>query len=82
MNEDAKKETGQLEIYFGALAPKVSEQIKAQGFSAEPDILEHWDKDAYAITRLHVRGCLSDAEVHKARRRLMRSITKKLRKTP
>lgn len=53
-------------IIFGATAPKLSAQV--QGLDAQ------YDLDADAITRLHVRGLLPDAEAHRARRRLVRKI--------
>lgn len=59
------------EIRMGALAPKLSEQI--------PGLPEHFDRDADAITRLKIRGLLTDAEGDKARKRLIKAIEKDLK---
>jgi hypothetical protein len=56
-------------ISFGALAPKLSEQI--------PALPPEYDDDADAITRLHCRGLLLDAETRRARGRLMKKINRR-----
>ena len=57
-----------MQISFGALSPKLSEQI--------PGLPEQYDRDAEAITRLLVRGILTESETHKARKRLIKSFEK------
>jgi hypothetical protein len=64
-----------LSINFGATAPPLAEQLA--DFNFEENEITHWQKDFNAITRLSVRGLLSDAETDKARNRLLNAITKK-----
>ena len=52
-----------MDIRFGALSPKLSEQIKG--------LPEVFDKDAEYITWLHFRGLLTDLETKNARKRLV-----------
>jgi predicted Ser/Thr protein kinase len=53
-----------MDIKLGALSPKLSEQIES--------LPEIFDKDADAITRLYIRGLLTDLETKKARKRLVK----------
>lgn len=55
-----------IEVSFGALSPKPSEQVKGL-----PDKYDAW---ADSVTRLVIGGILTDAEAHKARGRLMKRI--------
>lgn len=55
-----------MEIQFGAMAPKLTEQI--------PDLDEKYEKANYAITFLFLHGLLSDSETYKARRKLVKMI--------
>lgn len=57
---------------FGALAPSLADQLKADDRQSE--ILAPYQKDADAITRLSVRGLLSEAEIYRARTRLVQKI--------
>lgn len=70
----AKREIG---IEFGALAPPILDQLRAQGVRASilssVDALKY-QKDADAIVRLSVRGLLTDAEKKAARRRLLKAL--------
>ena len=59
-----------MDIVLGALCPKLSEQI--------PGLSEHYDRDADAITRLVIRGILTDSEATKARKRLLKRIERDL----
>ncbi len=64
----------QLQIDFGAMAPKLKEQIKAADLKADSDGIEHCQKDADALTRLAVRGLLPDSAVRNGRKKLMKHI--------
>lgn len=55
------------ELIFGAVAPKLSEQIKG--------LDKIFDRDAAEISRLYVRGLLTDGESLKARKRLCAKIS-------
>jgi hypothetical protein len=63
-----------LEITFGAMAPKLRDQIAAAGFKAYYKDVAEWQADADAITRLTVRGLLSDSQIAMCRKRLTRLI--------
>ncbi|HEV2607947.1 MAG TPA: hypothetical protein VGT79_08190 [Xanthomonadaceae bacterium] len=62
----------QLTMSLGALATDPSEQAAAQGFKL--DNAKFLDLDAHAISRLSVRGMLTEKETEKARKRLMKMI--------
>ena len=63
-----------LAITFGALAPTIADQLRQQGAEAAGQLVNQWQRDAKSITRLAVRCLLSEAEVTRARRRLLRDI--------
>lgn len=59
-------------IELGALAPKLSEQLKDS--IIPKDDLKHFDLDATAISRLHVRGMLNDSQTRQARTKLLKKL--------
>lgn len=61
-------------LQFGAMVARISEQLDDLGLTANSHLMAHWQRDAEAITRLSVRGMLSEAETSKARRRLLKEI--------
>jgi hypothetical protein len=63
-----------MDIRLGALAPSLVEQLDGLGIPA--DKLEAINNDAHAITRLKVRGLLTERESESARKRLIKQITK------
>ena len=63
-----------LQIDFGAMAPKIAEQITAVGLTADKDGIAHCQKDADALTRLAVRGLLPDSAIRNGRKKLMKHI--------
>jgi len=52
-------------VAFGALVPSLSNQLRLPA-----RLVRHAQRDADAITRLAVRGLLTEREAHAARRRL------------
>jgi hypothetical protein len=67
-----------LGIHFGALCPPIAEQAKESGVSlAEPERLQGY---ADSITNLYFADILSQSEVDKARKRLMKLIAKSAKK--
>lgn len=58
-------------ITLGAMAEPLSEQLAG---IIHPNFVEQFDKDASAISRLYIRGMITDAESNKARKRLMKKI--------
>lgn len=61
-----------VDISFGALCPPLADQLPAGTIPAET--LDHLQRDADAITRLAVRGLLTDAQIHAARSKLVKKI--------
>lgn len=60
-----------MNVTFGALSPPLSRQLA--GVQSR-EVIRHWQRDADAITRLAVRGLLTEREVGNARLRLCRQI--------
>ena len=60
----------ELEIRFGALAPKLRRQLEQQGLFV-PRLTQH-QHDADAIARLFLRGMLTPGQTEHARRRLLK----------
>lgn len=63
-----------LELDFGALVPSIADQLAAKGMKAARNDLKHWQADANAITRLSIRGLISDSAARAARQKLTRKI--------
>ena len=63
-----------VEITFGALAKPLREQLALQCLSPNNGVVRHWQRDADAISRLSVRGLLTEAGTSQARRRLLKNI--------
>ncbi len=64
-----------MDIELGAMAPKLSQQLSSLR-RLDQDKVAMAEKDADAITRLHVRGILIESEATRARNRLMKKIIK------
>lgn len=63
-------------ITFGAMSPQLREQLQHQGMrTRDANQLKHLQMDADAVTRLCVRGMITQGETHNARKK----ITKKIR---
>ena len=71
-------------VEFGALAPPIDEQLSDQSLrlDMEPMARQLLQRDTHEVTRLFVRGILTEAEAHKARRRIFQIIKKQLRPLP
>lgn len=65
-----------MQIELGALAPSLIEQLAGEVDAA---ILAHLDRDADAITRLYVRGYIAQSVADRARKRLVKEISKEAR---
>jgi hypothetical protein len=65
----------QVKLAFGAISPKISEQLKKQGFKYDKEEVSHFQKDADAIVRLRVRGLLPSAQVDKCFQKLINKVT-------
>jgi hypothetical protein len=74
-----KRDQPRIGIHFGAMSPKVSQQLKEAGLvSKDPYDLGRWDKAAKAITQLHLSGFLTYGEADKARKRLFKQIVSRV----
>lgn len=69
-----------ISIQFGAMAMPIAQQLNFQGIKCLKTDLIHWQADADAITRLAVRGLLSDSRIRYARQRLLQNILRGVRK--
>jgi hypothetical protein len=63
-----------LTINFGSLAPRIKDQLEAAKVRAHYKDVATWQADADAITRLFVRNLLTQSEVARCRRKLMKDI--------
>jgi hypothetical protein len=77
---EQSKDGIKLRIAFGAMSKPLHEQISEHGIPVTQDEMSHYQKDAEAITRLRIRGMLSDKEVGNTQIRLMKNIVKYLNK--
>jgi hypothetical protein len=71
-----------LTLQFGALVPRIEEQLNDLGFRLNRPEYAHFQFDADAITRLSVSGLLSDGQVASARRKLVRRIARAVTSVP
>lgn len=65
-------------FHFGALAEPLAEQLRRQGVSSTV-VDTALQSDVDAITRLNVRGILSDTAADKARQKIVTMISRSLR---
>lgn len=63
-----------VELSFGALSPKLSEQLDSQKVTYSKNSVSHFQKDADAVTRLAERGLLTDSIARNARKKLIKKI--------
>jgi len=67
-------------IHFGALCPSIAEQLIEQGVVTIPDDINHFQEDADAVTRLVIRGLITDSQASAARRKLLKKIVREVEK--
>lgn len=67
-------------LCFGALSPTLQKQIKNQNlkFKGSKESLECFQQDFIDITRLHIRGYLSDSATKAARLKLLNRVAKEV----
>lgn len=63
-----------VKLAFGAMSPKISEQLDKQGFLYQEEDISHFQKDADAIVRLRVRGLLPEGQIEKCHQKLVKKI--------
>lgn len=64
--------SGRIEIAFGALSPRLADQ--PIGPLIDADELDHFQRDADAITRLRIRGLMTPSQADAACRRLVKRL--------
>lgn len=64
-----------MELVFGAISPKIGQQLKKQKLLFDKDTVDHFDKDSDAICRLKIRGLLNDSQGKQANDKLFKKIT-------
>jgi hypothetical protein len=63
-----------MKIVVGALAPKITSQLKKQGIHYNPKDIAHIQQDFDAVVRLKVRGFISDAAASKVEKCILKSL--------
>lgn len=66
-----------VDLKFGALAPKINEQLTAQGYY-DPKASKH-QKISDAIIMLSVHGYISDSQIRKMEIKLFNSICREIK---
>jgi hypothetical protein len=69
-------------IQFGALCPLLGEQLRNQGLDLDLAPMGRLllQRDIDEVTRLAIRGVITESERDRARKRLMRTIKKHLKR--
>jgi hypothetical protein len=67
-----------LSLSFGAIVPSIYEQLIAAGFKVTRSQIDPFQHDAEALSRLTVRGIMTQKESDKSYERLIKSIAKYL----
>lgn len=65
----------QVKLAFGAMSPKISEQLETQGYKYKAEEIAHFQRDVDAVVRLRVRGLLPAGQVDKCFQKLINKIT-------
>lgn len=72
-------EVFEFQLAYGWSADPIKDQIEAFGpTDVDPDMIEHWQKDADAILRCAMRSLIPDGQIMKARNKLAREVEKYL----
>jgi hypothetical protein len=64
-----------IRLHFGAMAPKIKEQLRVMSLKADAKHITGWQATADAITRLSVLGFLPGPVVVRCRKRLVKMIS-------
>jgi hypothetical protein len=62
-----------MHIEISALGPTIGEQCERLGLHASGKSIETVDRISHALTLCHIHGMLTDTEVNRARRRLLKA---------
>jgi hypothetical protein len=63
-----------LSLHFGAFVPALAKQLAESGLQVDKRYLEQLQRDANAVVLLLVHGLLTDSEINRVRRKLMKKI--------
>ena len=69
----------ELELRFGALSPKISDQLKEQGFRFIRDDAMKWEEFSRAINMLSIHGIIPESQIKAVRKRLFNMIRTRLK---
>jgi hypothetical protein len=69
------KKLYELQLSFGAMAPKLSYQLKGHGIPHKD--MKLFDRIADSIVLLQFKGLITDSEVHKARQKFVKNVIQK-----
>ncbi len=72
--------TDDISIVFGALAPKISEQLTAQRVVISENRAKAFDDLAWSLVLLHLHGLIPDSVRDSARKKMMKQIITEIRK--
>lgn len=64
----------QLELRIGAVAPSLKQQLTAQGFKFDAHALSFIEDDKNAISRLYIRGYLTDTQAEKMKNKIYNKV--------
>ena len=67
-----------LNLWLGALSRDLKDQLRDQKLELPDTDLRHFQDDADAVCRLHIRGLIPDGEVRRIRQKLVNKIAKKI----
>lgn len=67
-----------IRLSLGALAEPLTAQLRTQGCFLESGDADHLQADADAITRLVIRGYMTEAASRRARRRLVERVAERV----
>lgn len=65
-------------LYFGAMAPSLSEQLKDAGFTLPPERLAAFQQSVDSATHLYLHGHATRSEVRAMRERILKAVCKEV----
>ena len=69
-----------LTIEFGAPVKPIGEQLRSQSVELAPGKAERFENIAHAITMLYLNGMIPRSTINNARKKLMKEISREVRK--
>ncbi len=69
-------------LQFGAMCPSIASQLRAQRVDFDREKVKHIQKDMDSMTRLAIRGYLSDAQKRAMLRKFIRRLEREVFPSP